>query len=84
MARIYLNNEDIKVLISLKYKCDKEEEYKIIEKILKQSEENRVKTNKRASAYKKEKRKQNKNFARSKKEIYKREVIKYIKNSSNK
>lgn len=84
MARIYLNNEDIKVLISLKYKCDKEEEYKIIEKILKQSEENRVKTNKRASAYKKEKRKQNKNFARSKKEIYKREAIKYIKNSSNK
>lgn len=82
MARIYLNNEDIKVLISLKYKCDNEEEYKIIEKILKQSEESRIKTNKRASAYKKEKRKQNKNFARSKKEIYKREVIKYVKNGS--
>lgn len=53
MARIYLNNEDIKILISLKYKCDNEEEHKIIEKILKQSEENRIKTNKIASVYKK-------------------------------
>ena len=69
MARIYLNNEDIKVLISLQYKCDNEEEHRIIEKILKQSEENRIKTNKIASVYKKNKRKLNKNFARSKNEI---------------
>lgn len=75
MGRIYLNNEDRLTLINIKEKLDSEKEKQFIEGLLEQEENNRRHFNQVASVYKKEKRKENKDFARSKSEIKRREDV---------
>lgn len=75
MGRIYLNNEDRLTLINIKEKLENKKEKQFIEKLLEQEENNRRHFNQVASVYKKEKRKENKDFARSKSEIKRREDV---------
>ena len=72
MGRIYLNNQDREVLICIKKKLNNADEIDFIDRLLEQEEQNRLHFNKVASVYKKTKRAENKDFARSKKEIAKR------------
>lgn len=72
MGSIYLNNKDREVLICIKNQLHNTDEKEFINKLLKQEENNRLHYNKVASIYKKTKRAENKDFARSKKEINKR------------
>lgn len=75
MGRIYLNNEDRLTLINIKEKLENKKEKQFIEKLLEQEENNRRHFNQVASVYKKEKRKENKDFARSKSEIKRRKDV---------
>lgn len=75
MGRIYLNNEDRLTLINIKEKLENKKEKQFIEGLLEQEENNRRHFNQVASVYKKEKRKENKDFARSKSEIKRREDV---------
>jgi hypothetical protein len=75
MGRIYLNNEDRLTLINIKEKLENKKEKQFIERLLEQEENNRRHFNQVASVYKKEKRKENKDFARSKSEIKRREDV---------
>jgi len=72
MGRIYLGNKDRDILLKLRNKITDTDEINVLDKILQQNEFNRIKYNEVAKIYKAEKRKTNKNFARSKKEIAKR------------
>lgn len=72
MGRIYLNGKDREVLICIKKQLKNADEIKFIDNLLEQEENNRLHFNKVASVYKKKKRAENKDFARSKKEIAKR------------
>lgn len=71
MAKIYLNENEINTLIQLK-KVANDEELQVLEKIISKNLQKRIENNKKASIYKKTKRMENKNFARSKKEIARR------------
>lgn len=71
MGRIYLNDTDRDVLIAIRDRTSNEDELYVLNKILHQNEANRIKYNNIARIYKNEKRKTNKNYARSKKEIEK-------------
>lgn len=71
MAKIYLNENEINILIQLK-KVANDEELQVLEKIISKNLQNRMENNKKASVYKKQKRMEDKNFARSKKEIARR------------
>ena len=73
MGRIYLGNKDRDILLKLRNKITDTDEINVLDKILQQNEFNRIKYNEVARIYKAEKRKTNKNFARSKKEILKME-----------
>lgn len=75
MGRIYLNNEDRLTLINIKEKLENKKEKQFIEGLLEQEENNRRHFNQVASVYKREKRKENKDFARSKSEIKRREDV---------
>lgn len=68
MAKVYLNEEDIKMLKRLKQFANNEDETRL-NNIISNNNNNRKHFNKVASEYKKRKRKQNKDFARSKTEI---------------
>lgn len=72
MGSIYLNSKDREVLICIKNQLHNTDEKEFIDKLLGQEENNRLHYNKVASIYKKTKRAENKDFARSKKEINKR------------
>lgn len=72
MGRIYLGNKDRDILLRLRDKITDKEELNVLDKILQQNETNRIKYNEMARIYKAEKRKTDKDFARSKKEINKR------------
>lgn len=72
MGRIYLGNEDRDILLRLRDKITDKEELNVLDKILQQNEMNRIKYNEMARIYKAEKRKTDKDFSRSKKEINKR------------
>lgn len=72
MGSIYLNSKDREVLIYIKNQLHNTDEKEFIDKLLGQEENNRLHYNKVASIYKKTKRAENKDFARSKKEINKR------------
>lgn len=69
MGRIYLNGKDREVLICIKKQLKNTDEIDFIDKLLEQEEQNRLHFNKVASVYKRTKRAENKDFARSKKEI---------------
>lgn len=69
MAQVYLNNNDKIILARIKEKSIIQEEIDILNKILSTNETKRQQTNKKARIYKNEKRKLNKHYARSKKEI---------------
>ena len=71
MAKVYLNENEINTLMRLK-KVANAEELQVLEKIISKNLQKRVEDNKKASIYKKQKRMENKNFARSKKEIARR------------
>ena len=75
MGRIYLNNEDRLTLINIKEKLENKKEKQFIEGLLEQEENNRRHFNQVASVYKREKRKENKDFARSKSEIKRRKDV---------
>ena len=69
MGRIYINDTDRSVLIAIRDRTSNEDELNVLNKILQQNEINRIKYNNIARIYKNEKRKINKNYARSKKEL---------------
>ena len=68
MGKIYINSKETDVLAKLKTKINDKEAISVIDKILEQSERNRVIANDIARVYKAEKRKEDKMYARSKKE----------------
>lgn len=72
MGKIYLNEKDRETLLKLKNEITNADEINVLDRILQQNEVNKVKYNEVAKVYKAEKRKIDKNYARSKKEIAKR------------
>ncbi len=75
MAHIYINEKDREILYKIKSKEKDEEIIECLERLLIKNNESRKHHNANARIYKKKKRLQNKNFARSKKEINKRKKI---------
>ena len=69
MSSIYIGNKEKNVLLQIKSKITNIEEIEVLDKILKQSESNRIKYNEIARSYKAEKRKTNKYYARSQREM---------------
>ena len=76
MGRIYLNEKDREVLICIKNKLKNIDDIEFINGLLEQEKKQRLHFNKVASVYKKTKRAENVDFARSKKEIAKRKSVK--------
>lgn len=72
MGKIYLNEKDRETLLKLKNEITNADGINVLDRILQQNEVNKVKYNEVARVYKAEKRKIDKNYARSKKEIAKR------------
>ena len=69
MSSVYIGNKEKNVLLQIRSKITNIEEIELLDKILKQSESNRIKHNEISRVYKAEKRKTNKYYARSQREM---------------